>query len=89
MEKVYLLQHSYTQTNLSCDCSDDERVKVIGIYSSRAEAKDAAKRAGKLPGFKKYPAIIDYSSTTDENEDGFYIDEIKINKDSWTDGFSS
>ena len=88
MKKIYLLQHSYTQTNLSCDCSDDERVKIIGIYSSRAEAESAAKKAGTLPGFKKHPALIDYASD-DENENGFYIDEIEINKDSWTDGFSS
>jgi hypothetical protein len=89
MEKVYLLQHSYTQKNINCECSDDDSVKVIGIYSSKIEAEQAAKRAGKLPGFKKHPIIIDYSSTSDENEDGFYIDEIEINKDSWEQGFNS
>ena len=51
-----------------------EDTKTIGIYSSRENAMDAKNRKLKYPGFSKYP-------------DGFFISEIQLDKDLWSEGF--
>ena len=66
--KVYLLWHV---NHIEPD-NDDE--KLIGVYSSRANAVRAKKRTVKLPGFRKSPR-------------GFQISPYEIDKDHWKEGF--
>ena len=50
------------------------RVKIIGVYSSRELAEEAANRARTLPGFSEDP-------------DCFRIDQYEIDRDHWPRGF--
>lgn len=68
MEKVYLLHH------IRDEDTDDEDVKLIGVYSSYELAEKAQNRVKDKPGFVDFP-------------EGFSIDEYKINRDGWVDGF--
>lgn len=54
--------------------NSEEDVKLIGVYSSNAEAELAVKRASCLPGFKESP-------------DGFSVSECTIDEDDWKEGF--
>ncbi len=56
------------------DGEDDE--KLIGIYSTRENAKAAIQRLSGLPGFRDYPT-------------GFQIFEHVLDQDGWTEGFVS
>jgi hypothetical protein len=53
-----------------------EEDKLIGIYSSRQLAEDALARVRDKPGFRDYP-------------DGFLIDEMTLDRDSWVQGFAT
>jgi len=53
---------------------DTGKVKVIGVYSTEALAEDAMDRARQLPGFA-------------EEEDGFSISTIQVDRDQWPRGF--
>jgi homoserine kinase type II len=53
---------------------DDE--KLIGVYSSEGEAKEAITRLAKAPGFRECP-------------EGFSIDSYELGKDHWTDGYAT
>lgn len=66
MQKVYVLEHS--AEGLS------ERIKILGVYSSEEEAKNAIESLKDKSGFKDYP-------------DDFVIDEYELNKICWSDGF--
>lgn len=68
MQKVYFLYHVLYED------TDDEEVKVIGIYSSRKKAKLAKERMKKKIGFIDFP-------------DDFQIVEDVLNRDGWVDGF--
>lgn len=68
LPSVYLLQH------VAREGSDDEDVKVLGIYSNERKAKRAIVRFVKLPGFKRYPK-------------GFYVDRYQLDESNWTEGF--
>ena len=65
---VYLLQH------VAREGTEDEDVKLLGIYTSKSEGEAAIRRLAKLPGFKRYPK-------------GFYLDRLVLNEDMWTEGF--
>ncbi|MFO0846276.1 MAG: hypothetical protein U0797_28525 [Gemmataceae bacterium] len=52
----------------------DEDVKFIGVYSSREKAQAAAARLTLLPGFA-------------DAEEGFHIDEYRIDQDHWVEGY--
>ena len=65
MGPLYVLLHSLPETG---------KVKVVGIYSSKALAEEAADRAKALPGFLEEP-------------DGFTIDEYEVDIDHWPRGF--
>jgi len=65
MDPLYVLLHSLPETG---------RVKVVGIYSSKSLAEEAADRAKELPGFLEEP-------------DGFTIEQYQIDKDHWPRGF--
>ena len=65
MKRAYLVQHKRTDT---------DHVKVIGIYSSEAEAKAAVQRLGEQAGFRTHL-------------NGFSIDVYDLDKDNWSEGF--
>ena len=75
---VFLLQHLRSE-------ADSEDLKLVGIYSTRQEAEAAVERKRKFPGFQNFPRIVD--PLTDEDESGFYINEIELNVDCWSEGF--
>ena len=56
------------------DQEDD--VKLVGVYATERGAKLAQARAKKRPGFRRHPR-------------GFVIDEYKLGKDHWTEGFAA
>lgn len=60
----------------SYDSDGCEETKFIGAYSSKKEAELAIKRLIDKPGFKNWP-------------DAFFIDKYDLNKDHWTEGFST
>jgi len=65
MQPLFVLLHSLPETG---------KVKVVGIYSSRALAEAAEERARVRPGFADEP-------------DGFTIEEYQIDQDHWPRGF--
>jgi hypothetical protein len=65
MEPLFVLLHSLAETG---------RVKVVGIYSSRALAEAAEERTRLLPGFADEP-------------DGFSIEQYEVDRDHWPRGF--
>ncbi len=67
---VYVLQHVHSLE----DGAED--VKLIGVYSSRENARAAITRLGKAPGFS-------------DAMDGFHIDEYQLDKDQWVEGYST
>lgn len=67
--KVYALHHGR-------DIDGVEDVKLIGIYASADDAREACARAGRLPGFRDAP-------------DGFSVDEYEVGRDEWTAGFTT
>lgn len=65
MEPLFVLLHSLAETG---------RVKVVGIYSSRALAEAAEERTRLLPGFA-------------DELDGFSIEQYEVDRDHWPRGF--
>ena len=65
MDPLFVLFHSLPET---------DRVKVIGIYTSRQLAEAALERARVLPGFRDEP-------------EGFTIEQYDIDQDHWPRGF--
>ena len=65
MEPLFVLLHSLPETG---------KVKVIGIYSSRALAEEAEERSRSLPGFADEP-------------DGFTVEQYEVDRDHWPRGF--
>lgn len=76
---VFVVQHLHTLP------SGEEDVKMIGVYSNRQAAEDAVRRLRLQAGFCDFPKIID--PLTDQESDGFYVEEYEIGKDHWTEGF--
>lgn len=68
MQKVYFLYH------VRYEDTDDEDVKIIGIYSSYKNAKLARERMKSKPEFIDFP-------------DDFVISKDMVNRDSWMEGF--
>ena len=64
---VFLLWHTHR-----VDGNDDD--KLLGIYSSKANAEAAQARAQLRPGFREAPG-------------GFCIAEYEVDRDEWTEGF--
>ena len=67
MPSVFVLQHMHLTED------DVEDVKLIGVYSSREKAQNAATCLGHAPGFSDAP-------------DGFHIDEYRVDQDQWVEG---
>ncbi len=68
MTTVFVLFHTH---DLGDGETDD---KLIGIYSSRADAEQAQTRTAVLEGFRDAPV-------------GFVIDPYELGKDHWNTGY--
>lgn len=68
LKTVFVLHHTHRQSE------NREDVKLIGIYSSEAQAHAAIERMRTLPGFRDVP-------------DGFEISRYPIDQDHWTSGY--
>ena len=72
MRTVFLLWHSRARKGGIGEHDTDD--KLIGVYSSAAEANAAKNRKLQFEGFRDYP-------------DCFLVAEHTINKDAWSEGF--
>ena len=72
MTKVFLLWHCRPLAGAVDDNDTDN--KLIGVYSSAAQADAARSRKLKLEGFRDFP-------------DCFLIDEYEVDKEKWSEGF--
>lgn len=68
MGTIYLLYHEYEKEQ------ERREEKLVGVYSSAAQAQMAKMRLRGKPGFRDHP-------------DGFVIYEQELDKDYWEDGF--
>ncbi len=66
-QAVLLVQHERRGAS-------DADVKVIGVYSARANAEAVTTRLAAQPGFRDHP-------------DGFSIEAYELDSDHWTEGF--
>lgn len=57
---------------------------MIGAYGSRNAAESAVARLGTLPGFVDHPEVIDAGEGLTS---GFYISELTLGDDHWTEGY--
>jgi len=73
MQTVFLLWHSRPIQG-GPDKSDTDD-KLVGAYSSAAEAEGARNRKLLFDGFRDYP-------------DCFRVDEYEVDKDAWSEGFT-
>lgn len=69
MKFVYLLWHTHSD-----EAFDNEDIKLIGVYTSKANAEMALSRALQLEGFR-------------DHSEGFEISCNELDKDEWTSGF--
>ncbi len=65
---VHLLQH------VAREDTDDEDIKVLGIYSTQEQAEIAIEQLKLLPGFDRYP-------------DSFHVGKYELDKLEWSRGF--
>jgi hypothetical protein len=63
-----LLQH------VAQEDTDDEDVKILGVFSNRKKAELAIERFKKMLGFKRFPK-------------SFYVDRYRLNQVEWAEGF--
>lgn len=70
MKIVYFLYH------LRDEDTDDEDIKLIGIYTDRDLAIKAKERVINKSGFADYPG-------------GFRIISIELDRDSWVEGITT
>lgn len=70
MTRVYILHH------MADHVAGEEAVKIVGAYSSQANAAAAIERMKDKPGFIDHP-------------DGFSVDEYQLDRDYWAEGFVS
>lgn len=79
MSRVFVLQHLHVIND------DEEDVKLLGIYSSRALAVAAVERFRNLPGFRDTPHMANPAQPGPA--EGFSIDEYELDQDGWGEGF--
>jgi hypothetical protein len=70
LSHVYVVEHAY-ETPVGT-----ENIKLIGVYSSEANANDAIARLSVKPG------LCDHT-------EGFHVSKLSLDKDQWADGFIS
>jgi hypothetical protein len=69
-KNVFLLTHVHEFS------PEQEDIKIIGIYSTEAQARAAETRAKLLPGFA-------------QATDGFHLDTYELDQDNWLEGFTT
>jgi hypothetical protein len=72
MDTVFLLWHNRPREGGIDEHDTDD--KLVGVYSSPAEADAAKKRKLQFEGFRDYP-------------DRFVVAKYLIDKDAWSEGF--
>jgi carbon-monoxide dehydrogenase large subunit len=72
MDKVFLLWHCRPIEGGVDEHDTDD--KLVGVYSSAAEAEAAKQRKLQFVGFRDYP-------------DCFFVSEYIVDKDAWSEGF--
>ena len=72
MKKIYYLYH------VRYEDTDDEDVKIIGIYSSRKQAKLAIERMKKKPGFEMICTNLLVMGTKQLVKIGFYTLDLFV-----------
>lgn len=78
---VYVVWHTHLVEDAARDSNEDvgnlcDDSKVLGIFTSRHAAELRIVRAQKAAGFSDAPS-------------GFTIDEYRLDKDYWEDGYAS
>lgn len=68
MTIVYALYHEYEPRPWV------DKIKLIGMYSTQAQAERALARVRDQPGFR-------------DHQEGFEISEVRLDRDGWTEGF--
>ena len=68
MTSVYVLHHVVREFE------DNEDAKLIGVYVTEDDARQAIERLVDQPGFRDHPG-------------GFQFESYELNKDHWTEGF--
>jgi hypothetical protein len=68
MNTVYVMMHVRSDDEYGDDA------KMIGVYRSEDDARQAIARLQEQPGFRDHPA-------------GFQIDEYELNQTHWEEGF--
>ncbi len=58
---------------------------MIGVYKSLDAAKAAVDRVKVQEGFRDNPRVVNLE--TDDDPQGFYIDEHCLDADHWKEGF--
>jgi len=79
MKSVFIVQHLHTLPQ------GEDDIKIIGIYRSRDAAMAAIDKINGQPGFCDHPKLVNPES--DDDLQGFYIDEYVLDMDHWKDGF--
>lgn len=79
MKSVFVLQH------VNPSEIGNDNVKMIGVYRTEAQARDAVVRLRDLPSFRDNPDLWDPSA--DNEQRGFTLDEYELDEDHWIDGF--
>ncbi|WP_018694371.1 DUF7336 domain-containing protein [Algicola sagamiensis] len=69
MKNVYVVMHEHVYDD------EDGDIKMVGIYSSEAKAKEAVEMLKERPGFSAAP-------------DGFLIDVYQLDETHWLEGYS-
>lgn len=71
---IFLLWHTHDLTD---DYGTHEEVKLIGVFSSEAKAKEIIEQLKDREGFRDFPQSC------------FQIDKSKMDRPGWVDGFST
>ncbi|MCH9693769.1 MAG: serine kinase [Gammaproteobacteria bacterium] len=79
MKTVFLVQHLHVLPQ------GEEDVKLIGVYQTREDAQAAVARSREQSGFCDFPKLVD--PATDDDAQGFYIDEIVIGMNHFENGY--
>jgi len=81
VQSVFVLQHLHVFS------LEDEDYKFIGVYSSHDSARRAVDRLRLQPGFRDFPALVADIGAGPAEGGGFYLNEHRLDEDSWQEGF--
>lgn len=81
MRSVFVVQHLHVLPEGA------EDTKLIGVYSTRAQALEAVDRLKDKPGFRDFSNVVaEYSSVDGQ---GFYVNEYPLGLDHWQEGYET